>query len=239
MTLSPHAAAIRRMFGDVAPRYDLLNHLLSLQIDRRWRRRAAAAGVRPGDRRVLDLACGTGDLALACARRLTPGGLVVGLDFARPMLSLFRTKLARTVCRESRITAVEGDCLALPFRDALFDVVTIAFGLRNLDNPEAGLREMVRAARPGGRVVVLDFCPPTRACLRRRAFDWYFGRVLPRIGALVSRHPDAYRYLPESVGRFPPRERLEEMMRRAGLRVVVSEDLTGGIATLLIGERVP
>jgi demethylmenaquinone methyltransferase/2-methoxy-6-polyprenyl-1,4-benzoquinol methylase len=237
VTLSPHAAGVRRMFGDVAPRYDLLNHLLSLRIDMRWRRRAVAASLRPGDTRVLDLCCGTGDLALAYAWRMEPGGVVIGADFARPMLTLFQRKVSRLSTLDPRISMMETDSLALPFRDAMFDVVSIAFGLRNLDDPAAGLREMARVARPRGRVVVLDFCPPARPRLVHRIFNCYFRRVLPRIGALVSGHPTAYRYLPESVGRFPPRERLEEIMRGEGLRVTTSRDLTGGVATLLIGEK--
>jgi demethylmenaquinone methyltransferase/2-methoxy-6-polyprenyl-1,4-benzoquinol methylase len=225
------------MFGAVAPTYDLLNRTLSLRVDTRWRRRAVRESLRPGDRRVLDLCCGTGDLALEYARRLEPGGQVIGLDFARPMLRLFQRKRERSAEAAVRPSALEADSLSLPFADAQFDVVSVAFGLRNIDGTLEGLREMTRVARPGGRVVVLEFSPPSRPRLAHRLFSLYFRHVLPRIGRLVSRHPTAYRYLPQSVEGFPSRERLVEMMGEAGLRVLLARDLTAGIATLFIGER--
>lgn len=237
MTLSPHAARVRRMFGEIAPRYDVLNRLMSLRTDVRWRRRAVTASLRAGDTRVLDLCCGSGDLALEYARRLAPGALVAGADFTRPMLTLFRRKLPPRAGAGPRVVLMEADSLVLPLRDSLFDVVSVAFGLRNLDDPAAGLREMARVARPGGRVVVLDFCPRLRPRLHNRLFDWTFRHVITPAAGLISGHREAYRYLPESVGRFPSREELGQHMESAGLRVAVSRDLTGGIAALVIGVK--
>jgi demethylmenaquinone methyltransferase/2-methoxy-6-polyprenyl-1,4-benzoquinol methylase len=225
------------MFGDLAPRYDLLNHLLSFQIDRRWRRSTVAACLRSSDHRVLDLCCGTGDLTLEFARRMQPGKQVVGADFAHPMLRLFERKLSRRSTLDPRPATLEADSLVLPFADDQFDVVSVAFGLRNLDSADRGIAEMTRVVRRGGRVTVLDFCPPARLRLRHRVFRFYFHRISPLIGRLISRHMSAYRYLPQSVETFPPRERLEEIMRERGLHVVVSRNLTGGIATLLVGEK--
>jgi demethylmenaquinone methyltransferase/2-methoxy-6-polyprenyl-1,4-benzoquinol methylase len=225
------------MFGDVAPTYDLLNHALSLQIDRRWRRRAVRMSLRPDDCRVLDLCCGTGDFAIAFGQGLGARGRVVGIDFARPMLELFRRKRDRLTTHDSRLTIIEADGLRTPFPDATFDVVSIAFGLRNLDDTAAGILEMARLVRPGGRVVILEFCPPTRHNLFHRLFDFYFHHVLPRIGRLVSRHPTAYSYLPQSVEGFPPRERIVELLAEADLQMRVAKDLSGGIATLFVAER--
>ncbi len=236
MTLSPRALDIRRMFSTVAPRYDLLNRLLSLRVDRRWRRRAVREGLRPTDRRVLDLCCGTGDLAMAFGGAMAPGGKVVGLDFARPMLTLFRRKLERRD-HAPRFALVEADSLVIPCADDLFDVVTVAFGLRNLDDTAAGIAEMARVTRRGGRLVILEFCPPAKPRLIHRLFQFYFHHISPRVGALISRHPTAYRYLPRSVEGFPPRERIVEMIHAAGLEPLVARDLTGGIATLFVAEK--
>lgn len=220
------------MFGDVAPTYDLLNRLLSMGIDKRWRRRAVAASLREGDTSVLDLCCGTGDLAMEYRRRLKPDGSVVASDFTRPMLTRFQQKP-----HTEGIRMVEADSLTLPFPSDKFDVVSVAFGLRNLDGTLDGIAEMARVAKPGGRVVILEFCPGERPRLSQRLFRLYFHHILPRIGALVSRHPTAYSYLPRSVEGFPPREQLITMMEQASLRVETARDLTGGIATLFVGEK--
>jgi demethylmenaquinone methyltransferase/2-methoxy-6-polyprenyl-1,4-benzoquinol methylase len=225
------------MFGDVAPTYDLLNHTLSLQIDRRWRTRAVRASLQPGDKRVLDLCCGTGDFALAYRRHLAPEGLVVGSDFAHPMLTHFNRKRERLAAHGSRLTAVEADSLRVPFRDEMFDVVSVGFGLRNIDGTAAGLAEMARLTRRGGRIVILEFCPHAKPNLFHRLFRFYFRHVLPRIGRLVSRHPTAYSYLPKSVEGFPPREEVIALMDGAGLDLLVAKDLTGGIATLFVAEK--
>ena len=221
------------MFGRIAGRYDLLNHLLSGNVDKRWRRLVART-LRPSlveGARVLDVACGTGDLALALAS--AGAASVVGLDFCRPMLEIARRKAAV----ESRpLPFVEGDALRLPFADESFDVVTIAFGLRNLAGVEEGLRELLRVLRPGGRAAVLEFSSPAVPGLRA-LFRFYFRRVLPRVGGLVSGSRGAYEYLPDSVSRFPDQRRLAELMREAGFEEVEYRNLTGGIAALHTGTR--
>jgi demethylmenaquinone methyltransferase/2-methoxy-6-polyprenyl-1,4-benzoquinol methylase len=219
------------MFAGIASRYDLLNHLLSANMDRRWRAlvvRRARAELRSGAR-ALDVACGTGDLSLA----LSAGGeaSVTGLDFCRPMLDLAADK-----SRGREIRYVEGDALRLPFAEATFAVATIAFGLRNLASVEAGLRELFRVVEPGGRVFVLEFSQPIVPGLRA-LFDFYFWRVLPRIGGFLSGSRGAYEYLPDSVSRFPDQRRLAELMRGVGFEPVEFENLTGGIAALHVGTR--
>lgn len=221
------------MFSRIASRYDLLNHLLSANIDRRWRAkvvRMVAETLSEGSR-ALDVACGTGDLALA----LAAGGEseVTGLDFCRPMLDLAARKSHGGA---RRITYVEGDALSLPFADGTFDVVTIAFGLRNLASVEGGLRELLRVARAGGRVCVLEFSQPSIPGLRG-LFGFYFTRVLPRIGGLLSGSRVAYEYLPDSVSRFPDQRRLAELMTGVGFERVGFENLTGGIAAIHTGTR--
>ncbi|MDT7541814.1 MAG: demethylmenaquinone methyltransferase / 2-methoxy-6-polyprenyl,4-benzoquinol methylase [Acidobacteriota bacterium] len=221
------------MFARISSRYDLLNHLLSANTDKRWRalvvRRVCAE--LPRGARALDVACGTGDLSLA----LSAGGEahVTGLDFCRPMLDLAAHKSAGRAIRY-----VEGDALALPFADCTFDVVTIAFGLRNVANVEGGLRELLRVLKPGGRALVLEFSQPVVPGLRG-LYRLYFNVVLPRIGGLLSGSRSAYEYLPDSVSRFPDQRRLAEMMREVGFEQVGFENLTGGVAALHVGTRPP
>ena len=227
------------MFGDIAPTYDLLNRLLSLGIDRGWRR----AGVRllldaMGDKaegHLLDLATGTADVALEIRRQLGPraGAKVTGADFAFPMLARAKEKIAQW---RAGIGLVQADALALPFPLRTFDGVIIVFGLRNLEDRAAGLAEMARVLRPGGRLVVLEFGNP--AGLFGMAFQFYFRFLLPAVGKVISGHPTAYRYLPETVGEFPPAEALSAMMRQAGFGSVTARPLTGGIVLLHTGVRV-
>lgn len=221
------------MFAGIAGRYDLLNHLLSGNVDKRWRRevaRSLQSSLVEGAR-VLDVACGTGDLSLVLAD--AGAGKVVGLDFCRPMLEIARRKAVE----DSRaIRFVEGDALSLPFADETFDAVTIAFGLRNLAGVAEGLRELRRILRPGGRLAVLEFSSPVVPGFRA-LFHFYFTRVLPRIGGLVSGSRGAYEYLPDSVSRFPDQKRLVEMMREEGFGEVGYKNLTGGIAALHTGTR--
>ena len=219
------------MFSGIAKRYDLLNHLLSGNVDKRWRR-IVATRVREklssSGARVLDVACGTGDLSLTLFE--STGARVVGTDFCRPMLQIAAAKLAR------EIPLIEGDALNLPFREASFEAVTIAFGLRNLASVENGLAELRRVLKPGGSVAVLEFSRPANAMLRP-VFGLYFTRVLPLMGGLISGSPRAYSYLPASVQKFPDQQQLSLLMQRAGFDQVQFENLTGGIAALHMGRK--
>jgi demethylmenaquinone methyltransferase / 2-methoxy-6-polyprenyl-1,4-benzoquinol methylase len=221
------------MFAGIARRYDLLNHLLSANIDRRWRR-LVAERLRPALKagtRTLDVACGTGDLALTLAE--AGESRVTGLDFCRPMLDVATRKAGQS---RHRIPFIEADALRLPFAPETFDVATIAFGLRNLASVEGGLRELFRVLRPGGRVAILEFSHPVVPGFRA-LFGFYFTRVLPRIGGMVSGSRGAYEYLPDSVSRFPDQKRLAELMREVGFEEVTHQNLTGGIAALHLGTR--
>jgi demethylmenaquinone methyltransferase/2-methoxy-6-polyprenyl-1,4-benzoquinol methylase len=220
------AATVQAMFGDIAPRYDFLNHLLSLNTDRRWRRRAAALARPRGP--VLDICTGTGDLAAALAE--AAGRTVVGLDFCAPMLRRGRDKRS---C--ARVRFVRGDALKLPLPSGLFDVVSVAFGIRNVSDLDAGLREMVRVARPGGRVAILEFTMPGNRVLRA-LYGFYFGRVLPFIGNLVSRSR-AYTYLNRSVLAWTREAELKERMLKAGCASVTAHPLTAGIAAVHVGVK--
>lgn len=230
-----HSARVRAMFASVAKRYDLLNHLLSGNTDKRWRRLVARRlenELSRVDACVLDVACGTGDLALTLADATV--GRVFGTDFCRPMLEIAKRKTPPTRARV--VPFIEGDALKLPFSDSTFDAVTIAFGLRNLSSVEDGLKELCRVLKPSGRAAVLEFSTPVVPGFRT-VFQFYFTRVLPRIGGIVSGSRVAYEYLPESVSRFPDQKRLAAMMRDAGFERVEYKNLTGGIAALHIGTR--
>jgi len=222
---------VRAMFGRVAGRYDLANHLLSMNIDRYWRshtvRRVRPILDRP-NARVLDICCGTGDLVLALSRHRT----VLGSDFCHPMLVLAQEKIAR---QGAPAVVFESDALNLPVRDASLDLLTVAFGFRNLANYEAGLAEMRRVLRPGGTAAILEFSTPPNA-LFGAIYHVYCRRILPWIGGMISGSRDAYRYLPESVRKFPTAPRLAEQMRAAGFQEVEFEYLTGGIAALHLGN---
>jgi demethylmenaquinone methyltransferase / 2-methoxy-6-polyprenyl-1,4-benzoquinol methylase len=229
-----HAHRVREMFAGIAARYDLLNHLLSGNTDQRWRR-IVAERLRPAleheGARALDVACGTGDLSLAIAAGT--GARVTGTDFCRPMLEIASRKTAQAA---ARIPYVEGDALCLPFADRSFDAVSIAFGLRNLASVEGGLRELLRVLKPGGRCAVLEFSSPVVPGFRA-LFQFYFTRILPRIGGLISGSRGAYEYLPDSVSRFPDQKRLAALMRGVGFEEVEYFNLTGGIAALHLGTR--
>ena len=224
---------VRQIFTDIAPRYDLLNHLLSLAIDRSWRRRAVdrLEWRRRPSGLYLDACAGTLDLAAELACRHEFAGQVVAADFALAMLQRGAGKAPA-----GRVRPAVADTLQLPVADASFDGATVGFGVRNLAGLDAGLSELARVLKPGARLVILDFTTPTAAPLRA-LYLFYFHRVLPMIGRFVSGHPTAYTYLPESVMDFPPPSELEERMRGAGLRDCGHERLTGGIAALTWGVR--
>jgi len=217
------------MFDSIAHRYDFLNHALSLNIDKRWRRRMIElCDVKPGEH-VLDVATGTGDAAIEFGHR-TRAARIVGLDPSTGMLEVARTKIA-----DDRIELIEGNALALPFPDHSFDVVTIAFGLRNLPDYQRGMNEMARVLKPGGRLVVLEFLPPRGAA--RLVFRSYIATVLPVLGRAISGSPEAYRYLASSIGEFIDAEAVLALMRNAGLRDATTRRLTGGVSGLHRGIR--
>jgi len=223
---------VRRMFGRVAHRYDLANHLLSFNIDRQWRSHTVSRVRhildRPGAR-VLDICCGTGDLVLALGRRARSP--VMGSDFCHPMLVAARRKIAQ---HGGPAWLFEADALELPLRTGAIDLITVAFGFRNLANYEKGLLEMRRVLRPGGMAAILEFSQPPNP-LFRSLYGFYSRRILPLVGGMLSGSPDAYAYLPESVRKFPSPSDLAARMRQAGFDGVTFELLTGGIVALHLG----
>jgi demethylmenaquinone methyltransferase/2-methoxy-6-polyprenyl-1,4-benzoquinol methylase len=222
------------MFAEIAPRYDFLNHLLSLNFDRRWRHFTVAKLTPHLERdraQVVDLCCGTADLALD----LGAFAPTIGVDFCHPMLKI---GMEKATASRRPIDLVEGDALRVPLPDESFDVATMAFGLRNLEYPEAGLKEMHRLLKPGGRAAILEFSRP-RVAVFRRLFGVYFSRVLPVIGGTVSGSHDAYRYLPASVRSFFDQEELADLMSRVGFCEVRYYNLFGGVAALHLGDKEP
>jgi demethylmenaquinone methyltransferase/2-methoxy-6-polyprenyl-1,4-benzoquinol methylase len=234
--LDKRETRIRRMFGAIAPSYDLLNHLLSLNIDKYWRWRTTRV-VPPADGApILDLCTGTGDLALAYDRAARGRVPIVGADFCHEMLVRAGQKTSKRRAA-GRVRYLEADAQQLPFPDDAFQIATVAFGLRNVTDTDRGLAEMVRVTRPGGRVAILEFSQP-RHWLFGRAYRFYFSHILPAVGQAISRSKDnAYRYLPASVQEFPDGEALAERLRRHGLRDVCRYPLTFGIATLYVGRK--
>ena len=220
------------MFAEIAPRYDFLNHALSLNIDRRWRKlvikRVADRLRRPGAV-ALDLCCGTAELSL----ELGALAQTFGVDFCHPMLQLGIEKVRRA---ELPIELIEGDALSVPFADSMFDVVTVAFGLRNVDGTKEGLSEIYRLLKPGGRCVVLEFSSP-QLPIFRNLFRFYFTRLLPRIGNAISGSSFAYQYLPDSVQAFPDQKELAGLMRAVGFSDVRYYNLFAGVASLHLGDK--
>ncbi|MCS7168461.1 MAG: bifunctional demethylmenaquinone methyltransferase/2-methoxy-6-polyprenyl-1,4-benzoquinol methylase UbiE [Gemmatales bacterium] len=231
--LDKSSSRIRAMFGAIAPRYDFLNHLLSCQVDRYWRWKTTRLVPPQGNAPILDVCTGTGDLALAYWRAGRKSVPVVGADFCGEMLNLARKKANRL--RAQNLTFVLADAQRLPFAADQFQIVSIAFGLRNLTDFRRGLHEMVRVACPGGRVVILEFSRPSES-FWGRLYQWYFQRLLPRIGQLVSGQR-AYYYLPASVMEFPDGEALAQEMRQVGLVSVWWRPFAFRIATLYVGTK--
>ncbi|MGH9353257.1 MAG: ubiquinone/menaquinone biosynthesis methyltransferase [Terriglobia bacterium] len=229
--------SVREMFGSVAPRYDFLNHFLSMGMDLAWRRAAARALREPlsrPDSIAVDVCCGTGDLAAALRR--ASAGRVIAADFCAPMLARAQLKLARGPALMSRIPLLAADTLALPFRDQSVDVIASAFGFRNLANYAFGLREMRRVLKPGGSVAILEFSH-VRWPVFGRAFRWYFAHVLPRLGTWLSGVAGPYQYLHDSASRFPDQEAFAAAMRQAGFEHVRYKNLMGGVAALHLAEN--
>jgi demethylmenaquinone methyltransferase/2-methoxy-6-polyprenyl-1,4-benzoquinol methylase len=227
-------AAIAGMFDAIAGRYDALNRLLSAGLDRGWRRQAVRALSLSGVERVLDVCTGTADLAIATAPRARQ---VVGVDFSGEMLRIGRDKV-RAASLSTRVALARGDAMRLPFADASFDAATIAFGIRNVLNPVEASREIRRVLRPGGRLAILEFGSPTVPGLRQ-LYGWYFRAVLPRIGRLVSRHHDAYSYLPASVRQFPSGPEFVALLGQAGYIDVASRALAAGAVWLYVARKGP
>jgi demethylmenaquinone methyltransferase / 2-methoxy-6-polyprenyl-1,4-benzoquinol methylase len=224
------AGQVRAMFDRVAGGYDLMNTAMTAGLHHQWRRRAVdLAGVGPGDR-VLDVASGTGDLALELARRVSPGGEVVGSDFSEGMLARARTKAQKALPADVELRFEWGDALELPYAEDQFDAATVGFGARNFSDLARGLAEMARVVRPGGRVMVLEFTTPKRPPLSLFYRLW-FDRIVPMLGHLTG-DPDAYDYLPNSVKRWPDPARLAAEMERAGLREIRCLLTAGGIVAI-------
>jgi demethylmenaquinone methyltransferase / 2-methoxy-6-polyprenyl-1,4-benzoquinol methylase len=233
--LSKSPARIAGMFDAIADRYDLLNHLLSGGIDRRWRKRAVRSLALTGRERVLDLCAGTADLALAAAGARTEVTRVVGVDFAAAMLRIGRQKVARARLLD-RIALVRGDAARIPLGDRVVDAITIGFGIRNVEDTEGACAEMRRVLVPGGRIAILEFAMPRTPGIRG-LYLWYFNRVLPLVGRAVSRHNAAYAYLPASVGAFASPAEFVTILRQSGFVQVEAVRLTFGIVYLYTGRR--
>jgi demethylmenaquinone methyltransferase/2-methoxy-6-polyprenyl-1,4-benzoquinol methylase len=230
-------ARIARMFDAIAPRYDLLNRLLSAGIDRRWRARAVASLGLTGRETLVDVCAGTADVALEAVERPQGARRAIGIDFSGAMLALGHRKVS-TRRLTDRVTLVRGDALRLPVTSGASDAATVAFGIRNVEDTEAGCRELARVLRPGGRLAVLELGVPRVPGLGR-AYRWYFTAVLPRIGRLISGHTGAYSYLPASVGAFTPPPEFAAMLGRAGFVDVEAVPLTLGIVYLYTARRSP
>ncbi|MFN5741349.1 MAG: bifunctional demethylmenaquinone methyltransferase/2-methoxy-6-polyprenyl-1,4-benzoquinol methylase UbiE [Planctomyces sp.] len=232
MPVDKSGSRIQQMFGEIAGRYDFMNHFLSMGTDIYWRWKAVRLAGKLNSAPILDVCTGTGDLAFAFRKKLDPAAHVYASDFTLGMLQLAEQK------RDSRqVTFLEADTLALPFPENSFQVVSVAFGLRNVASTIAGLREMTRVCQPGGKVLVLEFSLPSNKLLSR-LYQWYFRNILPRIGQLLVRNRQAaYEYLPQSVSEFPSGSELTGLMEEAGLSKTSFHPLTGGIATVYLGEK--
>jgi demethylmenaquinone methyltransferase/2-methoxy-6-polyprenyl-1,4-benzoquinol methylase len=226
---------IAGMFDAIAARYDFLNHLLSAGIDRSWRRRTIRSLALTGRERVLDLCTGTADLAIAASTARPPAARTVGVDFAAAMLGVGREKLRRRRL-DHAIALVRGDATRLPIADRAVDAVTIGFGIRNVENLQAACDEILRVLKPGGRLAIVEFAMPTTTAVRD-VYLWYFTRILPRIGRVVSGHHAAYGYLPSSVGAFATPDEFVTILRQRGFVDVSGVPLTFGIVFLYTARR--
>lgn len=224
---------VEGIFNDIAPKYDLLNHLLSLNIDKGWRRKAMCCVEEDGKGHLLDVACGTGDFSIAACR----AGVrqVTGIDISANMVNIGRKKVAEAGLA-GQIDLRSGDSEAMEFGDNTFDTVTVAFGVRNFEHLEQGLREMYRVLRPGGKVIILEFSMPEHFPMKQ-LYKFYFRRVLPVVGGWVSGNRGAYTYLPESVMKFPQGRAFLDIMARCGFQGAARHKLTFGIASLYTGKK--
>lgn len=235
-TVDKSALRVQKMFGEIAGRYDFLNHLLSLNIDRYWRWRTVRSVPPQPGMRILDMCTGTGDLALAYHKAADGEAEIVGADFCHEMLAIGRQKGIKAGANGA-VNFIEADAMRIPYDNDQFDIVSVAFGLRNVAETDIGLAEMARVCKPGGHVAVLEFSTPEWQPFKA-IYGWYFRNILPKIGQLLARNAQsAYNYLPESVGEFPQGEQLAERMRAVGLSEVSYRALTLGVATLYVGEK--
>ena len=232
---SPDPAAVRSTFTSVAPRYDLANHLLSMGIDFRWRKKLVELSQKGPHRDILDLATGSGDVALALRRGLAGEVRITGVDFCEPMLEIARLKRNQRKLDSSQNQFLVGDCLELDFPDASFDLVTIAFGLRNLADRKRGLAEMFRVLKPGGRLLILEFSQPS--LWFRPFYYFYLKAILPWLARLVTGDRQAYLYLGSSISAFPDRKALNSEIMNAGFKEVTNEGLTFSIVALHQGQK--
>ena len=231
----PRKENVREMFDNIAPTYDKLNHVLSMNVDKLWRRHALKEIVDGSPQRILDVACGTGDSTISIAKAAAKGSEVIGADISEGMMALVKGKADK---------AGVGDCISLqvadgedlPYGEGTFDRVTCAFGIRNFEHKEKGLAEFLRVLKPGGKAVILELSVPQNR-LVRWAYDLYFTRLLPRIGGAVSGDKAAYRYLPASVHNFPSPSDFSRMMEAAGFRDVRCRTFTFGLCRLFVGTR--
>ena len=231
----PNKEKIRSMFDSIAPGYDAFNHLASLNIDRRWRKKAIreVAAINPAA--VLDVACGTGDSTIALAKALPEGCRITGVDISRQMLAVMKKKVDSEGL-ESRISVETGDAEALDFPDGSFDAVTCDFGVRNFENLEKGLREMLRALRPGGKLVILELSMPSSRLLRK-VYEIYFLHLLPLLGKKMSGNAQAFRYLPASVVNFPGKEGFTAILKGCGCKDITHKALSFGLARLYTASK--
>ena len=228
---------VRQMFAEIAPKYDLMNHVLSLNIDRHWRSKTIRIlNLSPGSP-VLDVCTGTGDLTLSMARSLGKEAEIIGSDFCPEMLQIARQKQTQKLPDYDKVQFIEADTQELPFPENHFQAVTVAFGLRNVAVTEQGLSEMRRVCKPGGKIAILEFSKPTAFGLRH-LYNAYFKTILPRVGQSMSKNKQsAYEYLPQSVQEFPSGEALATVMRQAGLKDIQMVPMTFGVVTLYIGTK--
>ena len=232
----PKKEKIQQMFDGIAPDYDRLNHIMSLGIDRSWRRRAIKEIVRTGEaQEILDIACGTGDFSIAIAKAMSPGSHVTGVDISEGMLAVMREKLAAEGL-EGRVAVVPGDSEAMGFADARFDRAAIAFGIRNFEHREKALREILRVLKPGGKLVILELSVPANPIVRW-CYKLYFTGLMPLIGGRISGDKAAYRYLPASVLQFPGKKEWMDTMRSCGYAEVRHKAFTLGICRMYVGVK--
>ena len=231
----PKKEKVREMFDNIAPTYDRLNHIMSMNVDRLWRGHALKEIVDGTPQRILDVACGTGDSTVSIAKAAAEGSEIIGADISEGMMALVKGKAERAGV-SGRISLQVADGEALPYGDGAFDRVTCAFGIRNFEHKEKGLSEFLRVLKPGGKAVILELSVPQNR-LARWAYDLYFLHILPRIGGAVSGDRAAYRYLPASVHNFPAPKEFCRMMEAAGFRAVRCRTFTFGLCRMYVGER--